>query len=151
MSWLCQTDLLYRLLFLFSKYSHDAEQATRASEKSHEMLAHKHSTLFENYKGLGLKFIFVSIKFFQILICEILNLLLVSVIAHSVGFLCHEMFLPCTNSKWKDRKYFTLFVVEIFYGILQCFVFFPGTQVSQNQNQTLVFFFSFLTTFFFPF
>lgn len=50
--------------------------------------ARTQSTLFENHKGLGLKLIFVSIKFFKILICEILNQLSSSVI---------EMKLVCRN------------------------------------------------------
>lgn len=39
----------------------------RTLKKSHKMLVHKpYSTLCENFKGLGLKLIFVSIKFFEI-------------------------------------------------------------------------------------
>lgn len=49
-------------------------------EESWNVGAKTQSTLFENHKGLGLKLIFVSIKFFKILICEILNRLLLSVI-----------------------------------------------------------------------
>ena len=59
------------------------------------------STLFENHKGLGLKLIFVSIKFFKILICEILNQLLLSVIVKKLNIsLCieDEVFRVPTNS-----------------------------------------------------
>ena len=75
------------------------------------------STLFENHKGLGLKLIFVSIKFFKILICEILNQLLLSVIVKKLNIsLCieDEVFRVPTNSfieKWRPWKCLNLYIL----------------------------------------
>lgn len=88
MSWLCQNDLLYRVFFFSFLWVYTCCCISKEGfgEESWNVGAKTQSTLFENHKGLGLKLIFVSIKFFKILICEILNQLLLSVIVMKLNF-----------------------------------------------------------------
>lgn len=89
MSWLCQNDLLYRVYFLFLLVCTCCCISKEGfGEESWNVGAKTQSTLFENHKGLRLKLTFVSIKFFKILICEILNRLLLSIVVMKLKFSC---------------------------------------------------------------